>query len=79
MADINSLNQPTYDFGILNRSENEQKYFQLVPEPPEFPLVTIKGPVPWKCNIQLAKNRLHEVLMNTHPMLQAISMLWDQL
>lgn len=48
-------------------------------EPPEFPLLTIKGPVPWKCNIQLARNRLHEVLMNTHPVLQAISMLWDQL
>lgn len=67
------------DGPIKNRSDSEQKRFQLVAEPPEFPLVTIRGPVPWKCNVQLARNRLHEVLMNTHPLLQAISMLWDQL
>lgn len=47
--------------------------------PPDFPVVTIKAPVPWKCAIQLARNRLDQVLMTCHPVLQAINMLWHEL
>lgn len=47
--------------------------------PLDFPIVTIKAPVPWKCAIQLARNRLDQVLMTCHPVLQAINMLWHEL
>jgi dynein heavy chain, axonemal len=63
---------------ILN-SDVERKRLQLELEPPEFPIATIKAPVPWKCTVQVAKNRLEEVLMVNHPVLQAIQMLWYNL
>jgi dynein heavy chain len=63
---------------ILN-SDAERKRLQIEPEPPEFPIATIKAPVPWKCSVQVAKNRLEEVLMVNHPLLQAIQMLWHNL
>ncbi|KAL1398756.1 hypothetical protein pipiens_008712 [Culex pipiens pipiens] len=61
------------------RSEDERKRLQLAVEPPEFPVCTLIAPVPWKCSIQIAKNRLEEVLMINHPVLQAINMLWHKL
>ncbi|XP_035775701.1 dynein heavy chain 3, axonemal-like [Anopheles albimanus] len=61
------------------RSERDRNQLQLVMEPPEFPIATLIAPVPWKCSIQLAKNRLEEVLMINHPVLQAINMLWHKL
>lgn len=61
------------------QSEVEKKRLQLELEPPEFPVVTIKAPVPWKCFAQVAKNRLEEVLMVNHPVLQAIQILWHNL
>uniref|UniRef100_A0A182XBB4 AAA+ ATPase domain-containing protein n=1 Tax=Anopheles quadriannulatus TaxID=34691 RepID=A0A182XBB4_ANOQN len=61
------------------RSEAERSRLQLAIEPPEFPMATMVAPVPWKCSIQLAKNRLEEVLMINHPVLQAINMLWHKL
>lgn len=61
------------------QSDVEKKRLQLELEPPEFPIVTIKAPVPWKCSIQVAKNRLEEVLMVNHPVLQAIQILWHNL
>ncbi|XP_055637886.1 dynein axonemal heavy chain 3 isoform X3 [Toxorhynchites rutilus septentrionalis] len=61
------------------RSEDERKRLQLAIEPPEFPIATMIAPVPWKCSIQVAKNRLEEVLMVNHPVLQAINMLWHKL
>lgn len=61
------------------QSDTEKKRLQLELEPPEFPIVTIKAPVPWKCSIQVAKNRLEEVLMVNHPVLQAIQILWHNL
>lgn len=61
------------------QSEVERKRLQLYPEPPDFPVVTIKAPVPWKCAAQVAKNRLEEVLMVNHPVLQAIQILWHNL
>lgn len=45
----------------------------------EFPLGIIRGPVSWKCNFQLAKNRLDQVLMVNHPVLQALTYLWHEL
>ncbi|GAB0093009.1 Dynein heavy chain [Sergentomyia squamirostris] len=63
---------------VLLRTEN-QDTLDLLPEPPDFPLLTIKAPVPWKCAIQVAKNRLDQILMITHPVLQAINMLWHEL
>ncbi|XP_055607362.1 dynein axonemal heavy chain 3 isoform X2 [Uranotaenia lowii] len=61
------------------KSEDERKRLQLAVEPPEFPVVTLMAPVPWKCSVQIAKNRLEEVLMVNHPVLQAINMLWHKL
>lgn len=61
------------------QSEIERKRLQLEKEPPEFPICTIKAPVPWKCSVQVAKNRLEEVLMVNHPLLQAIQILWCNL
>lgn len=52
---------------------------QLEPEPPEFPIMTIKAPVPWKVYVQLARNHLDQVLMTTHPVIQALNLLWHQL
>lgn len=63
---------------ILQLAEVKGK-LKLELEPPEFPLATIKAPVPWKCSIQVAKNRLEEVLMVNHPVLQAIHILWHNL
>lgn len=51
----------------------------MLPEMLEFPMAVIKGPVSWNCNFQLATNRLDQVLMNTHPVLQAINQLWYRL
>lgn len=42
-------------------------------------MITIKAPVPWKCSVQVAKNRLEQVLMVTHPVIRAINMLWHNL
>ncbi|XP_053695545.1 dynein axonemal heavy chain 3 [Sabethes cyaneus] len=61
------------------RSEEERNRLQLIVEPPEFPIATLIAPVPWKCSIQVAKNRLEEVLMINHPVLQAINLLWHKL
>lgn len=63
-------------------SYNEQwQHFELEMDPNliEYPVATIRGPVPWKCNFQLANNRLDQVLMVTHPVLQAMNRLWYEL
>lgn len=64
---------------FILQSDVEKKRLQLELEPPEFPIATIKAPVPWKCSVQVAKNRLEEVLMVSHPVLQAIQILWHNL
>uniref|UniRef100_A0AAG5CMI6 Uncharacterized protein n=1 Tax=Anopheles atroparvus TaxID=41427 RepID=A0AAG5CMI6_ANOAO len=61
------------------RLEEVRRRLELTVEPPEFPMAPMIAPVPWKCSIQLAKNRLEEVLMINHPVLQAINMLWHKL
>uniref|UniRef100_A0A1B0EXW2 AAA+ ATPase domain-containing protein n=1 Tax=Lutzomyia longipalpis TaxID=7200 RepID=A0A1B0EXW2_LUTLO len=63
---------------VLQKKENQED-LDLVPEPRDFPRLTIQAPVPWKCAIQVARNRLDQVLMITHPVLQAINMLWHEL
>lgn len=75
--------QEDYRFSIkrnfmryILQSDVERKRLQLEMDPPDFPIATIKAPVPWKCQVQIAKNRLEEVLMVNHPLLQAIQMLW---
>lgn len=60
-------------------SKQQRQRLQLEMEPPDFPLLTIKGPVSWKCNIHIASSRLDQVLMVNHPVLQAINGLWYQL
>lgn len=57
----------------------EKKILRLEPEPPEYPITIIRSPVTWKCKKQIAKNRLEEILMTTHPVLQAINLLWQDL
>lgn len=64
---------------FILKSDIERKRLKLELEPPEFPILTIKAPVPWKCTVQVAKNRLEEVLMVNHPLLHAIQMLWYNL
>lgn len=63
----------------LFRCPDEQKRLQLYPEPPLYPMITIKAPVPWKCSIQVAKNRLEQILMVNHPVIRAVNMLWHNL
>lgn len=57
----------------------ERKRLQLEPEPPDFPILTITPPVPWRSRLLLAKSRIGEVLMTTHPTVQALNLLWHQL
>lgn len=64
---------------MVLRIENCQKLLQIEAPPADFPIITIQAPVPWKCSIQLARNRLDQVLMTCHPVLQAINMLWHEL
>lgn len=64
---------------MVVRNENCRKLLEIEAPPPDFPHITIKAPVPWKCSIQLARNRLDQVLMTCHPVLQAINMLWHEL
>lgn len=52
---------------------------QLEPEPPEYPRLYIRGPITWACHKQIAVNRLDQVLMINHPVLQALTQLWYQL
>lgn len=67
-------------FSFLHfRSPLERKRLQLEFEPPEFPIMTIRAPVPWKVYVQLARNHLDQVLMTTHPVIQALNLLWHQL
>lgn len=63
----------------LLKSDDEKKRLQLELEPPEFPLLTIRAPVPWKSCIQLAMNRLDQMLMVNHPLIQGLHLLWEQL
>uniref|UniRef100_A0A1I8MKN2 AAA+ ATPase domain-containing protein n=1 Tax=Musca domestica TaxID=7370 RepID=A0A1I8MKN2_MUSDO len=63
----------------LLSSPLERKRLQLVAEPPEFPIMTIRAPVPWKVYVQLARNHLDQVLMTTHPVIRALNLLWHQL
>ncbi|XP_059216601.1 dynein axonemal heavy chain 3 isoform X2 [Stomoxys calcitrans] len=63
----------------LLKSPLERKRLQLVAEPPEFPIMTIRAPVPWKVYVQLARNHLDQVLMTTHPIIRALNLLWHQL
>lgn len=66
---------------IVRRYEKRRQQLGIAVEPSfvECPLVTIRGPVTWKCNFQLARNRIDQVLMVNHPVLQAINYLWHQL
>ncbi|XP_055840841.1 dynein axonemal heavy chain 3 isoform X1 [Episyrphus balteatus] len=61
------------------KSEFERKKLQLEIEPPEFPIMTIRAPVPWKALVQIARNRLDQVLMINHPVLEGLNVLWYQL
>lgn len=60
-------------------SPYERQRLQLESEPPDFPPLIIRGPVTWKCSKQIAVNRLDQVLMINHPVLQALTQLWYQL
>ena len=64
---------------LVLQNEGCQKLLGIAPPPLDYPVATIKAPVPWKCAIQLARNRLDQVLMTCHPVLQAINMLWHEL
>lgn len=67
------------NYTLNDSSPLERARLQLEPEPPEFPQLIIHGPIPWKCNYQLASNRIDQMLMINHPVMQAMSMLWYQL
>lgn len=66
---------------VFQSYKEQWQQFELEMDPNliEFPIATIRGPVPWKCNFQLANNRLDQVLMVTHPVLQAMNRLWYEL
>lgn len=66
---------------IKNSYEKRRAQLGIDSEPHfiEFPIATIRGPVTWKCNFQIARNRIDQVLMVNHPVLQAINYLWHQL
>jgi len=57
----------------------ERRRLQLEREPPDFPNFTIYPPVPWRSNLLRAKARIGEVLMTTHPTVQAVNRLWHDL
>lgn len=57
----------------------ERRRLQLELEPPDFPIMTIRAPVPWKVNVQLARNHLDQTLMTTHPIINALNILWHEL
>lgn len=61
------------------RFDDMKKLLWLEMEPPEFPIIHLRAPYMWKSAVQVSKNRLEEILMTTHPVLQAITMLWRQL
>lgn len=61
------------------KDQREQLAMEMDPNVLDFPMVTIRGPVSWKCNFQLASNRLDQVLMVNHPVLQAMNRLWYEL
>ncbi|EDW73522.2 uncharacterized protein Dwil_GK16602 [Drosophila willistoni] len=63
----------------LLQSKMERKRFQLELEPPDFPILNITSPVPWRSNLLLAKSRIGELLMTTHPTVQALNKLWHEL
>lgn len=57
----------------------ERKRLQLEVEPPDYPSLTITSPVPWRTRLLLSKSRIGEMLMTTHPTVQALNLLWHQL
>lgn len=61
------------------KDQRNHMTLEMNPSIIEFPIATIRGPVSWKCNFQLATNRLDQVLMANHPVLQAINHLWYEL
>ncbi|EDV95581.1 GH15699 [Drosophila grimshawi] len=63
----------------LLQSKMERRRLQLEVEPPEFPTLTVTSPVPWRSRLLLAKSRIGEMLMITHPTVQALNLLWHQL
>ncbi|XP_030372078.1 dynein heavy chain 3, axonemal [Scaptodrosophila lebanonensis] len=63
----------------LLRSNLERKRLQLEMEPPDFPVLTIMPPVPWRTNLLTCKGRIGQVLMITHPTIRALNLLWHQL
>ncbi|XP_054732574.1 dynein axonemal heavy chain 3-like [Anastrepha obliqua] len=63
----------------LLKSSLERKRLQLEMEPPDFPQLLIRGPVPYKVNVQLARNRIDQLLMISHPIIRALNQLWHQL
>lgn len=65
----------------FQRYKEPRKQLALEMEPTfiDFPVATIRGPVSWKCNYQIARNRMDQILMVNHPVLQAINYLWYQL
>ncbi|XP_036671579.3 dynein axonemal heavy chain 3 isoform X3 [Drosophila suzukii] len=63
----------------LLSSNMERRRLQLEREPPDFPNFTIYPPVPWRSNLLRAKARIGEVLMTTHPTVQAVNRLWHDL
>ncbi|XP_062127566.1 dynein axonemal heavy chain 3 [Drosophila sulfurigaster albostrigata] len=63
----------------LLQSNMERKRLQLEMEPPDYPTLTIVSPVPWRTRLLLSKSRIGEMLMTTHPTVQALNLLWHQL
>lgn len=70
-----------HQFNSFNSYADQRKQLALEMDPNvmDFPIATVRGPVSWKCNFQLATNRLDQVLMVTHPVLQALNCLWYEL
>lgn len=54
---------------FIHDSYTDQKKklaMEMDPNLIDFPIGTIRGPVSWKCNFQLATNRLDQVIYQSH-------------
>ncbi|XP_033238860.1 dynein heavy chain 3, axonemal [Drosophila pseudoobscura] len=63
----------------LLQSTMERRRLQLEMDPPDYPMLIIVPPVPWRSNLLMGKSRICELLMISHPAVQALNRLWYDL
>lgn len=63
----------------LARNRQTKSTYRIEENPPEFPLLLIKAPLPWSEQLKEVRHRMQESLMIAHPILQTIRNLWFEL